>query len=338
MAGVACRRAGVSLLGDAVVAGRAGLVLVKHWTIPWRRDTGAEEAVTRSVWRVQVFVGGFAIGMAEGVGLAGLRECDLGFQRAEKDLIVCGGAAVVIQLHDVNVADHLRDVGFDVGRFRRGCAAAAGHVAGNQIVERVVFDERADALGVQILVGDGDAAAAQEPSARHHEGGAHAAAQIEEPVRNRAGHCRSPGDAGMTGCGDVVQICAAGAARRGRGAGRLHVGSVTVVERGAGDPARVEHLDQPAHVIDVIVGEDGKVDRGDAERVEQSDDLRAAAGRATVDQQRLARRRDDQRRCSGADVDEIDSGLARLGVRTLHEQRQEHGSDGGKLLGHGARS
>src|SRR5262249_51206231 len=143
-----------------------------------------------------------------------------------------------IELDDVDVADHLRDVGLDVGRLGRRRAAAAGEIAGHEVVEVVVLDERADALRVEIAVGDGDLAAAEEVAAGGDEGRAHAAAEIE----HRPGDRGLPGYAGVGGCGDVVEIRAARARRRGRRARRLNGRIVAVVEGGAGDAAGVHRL------------------------------------------------------------------------------------------------
>ena len=54
-------------------------------------------------------------------------------------------------------------------------------------------------------------------------------------------------------------------------------GAVAVVVGDAGDAPRVEQLDHAGVVIDVVVRDHGEVDGGDAERVEQRADLRAAA-------------------------------------------------------------
>jgi hypothetical protein len=180
--------------------------------------------------------------VTEGVGLAGLRERDFRLQRAQERLVVRRRAAMVIELHDVDVADHLADIRFDVRSLRRRRAPAAGEIARHQVVEVVVLDEGADALGVQILVGDRDAAAAQEMSAGCDECGAHAAAEIDDVAR----HGGLPRHAGMPGGGDVVQVGTAGAVGGRRRAWRLHLSGVAVVVRDAGDLAGIEHLDVPS--------------------------------------------------------------------------------------------
>src|SRR5204863_10046433 len=92
-----------------------------------------------------------------------------------------------------------------------------------------------------------------------------------------------------------------------------------------------------AHVIDVVMRDDGPVEGGDAERVEQPGDPRAAARRAAVDEERPARRRDDQRPGALTHIDKIDPGLphASLCAGTLTEQKEDKRGDGRELFRHG---
>src|SRR5207249_319073 len=144
-------RAGIALLRHAIVARRARFVLIEDRPGAERgRDAGAGELVADGRRRVQVLVRRLTVRMAERVEFSRLREGDLRFERREKRLVVRRGAAVVIELHDVDVAGHLRDVGLDVWRLRGRGAAAAGEIAGDEVVEIVVLDERADALRVQV--------------------------------------------------------------------------------------------------------------------------------------------------------------------------------------------
>ena len=92
----------------------------------------------------------------------------------------------MIELNHVDVAGHLARVRLDIGRFFSGRAAAAREVAGDEKIEIVEFDLEADALGVQIVVVDGNRAAAQQPAARYKARGVHATPQIDHlPGINR---------------------------------------------------------------------------------------------------------------------------------------------------------
>jgi hypothetical protein len=192
---------------------------------------------------------------------------------------------VVVDLHDVDVAGKLADIRFHVGRLRSAGAAASGEIARDDEVEVVELDEEADALGVQIVVRDGDRPAAQKVASCGETGGCHAPAKVDHLAR-RDGLSRDPG---VTCGGDVVQVRPTRAGRRGRGSRRLHVGSVTVVVRDPRHAPCVQQLHQTRIVVDVVVSEHGVVDRGDSQRVEQRADLGAAPRRAAIDEQRLPR-------------------------------------------------
>src|SRR5205814_9072872 len=83
--------------------------------------------------------------------------------------------------------------------------------------------------------------------------------------------------------------------------------------------------------------EDGVIDGRNAERVQQrQDSVRARPWRAAVDEQRLARRRDDQRAGAGSDVNEVDVGVARLRLRALRQRDENEDKSEGNLLEHEA--
>ena len=193
----------------------------------------------------------------------------------------------------------------------------------HDVVEVVVFDQQADALGVQVLVGDGRDAAAQQPSAGDDAGRPHAAAEVD----HLPGLDRRPRHAGASRRRDVVQVGAASAVWCGRRPGRLHGGVVAVVERRAGDPSGVQQLRDAGDVVDVVVRDDREIDRRDAERVEQRGDFRAAAAERrrrraafSPSARRSASTRPGRRRRS-----RCAPGGFPLGVRTLREQKKNQG-------------
>ena len=173
------------------------------------------------------------------------------------------------------------------------------------------------------VVGDRDAAAAQQPSAGDETGGAHAAAEVDHlcPARSSARvtpHGRWRRRVLVRG----VRACR----WRCRRARRHDVRPRRRCRRRCRPPGPALNTSvRPPIVIDVVVREDRVVDRRDAERVRAVGMIFACrAGRAAVDEQRLAGRRDDQRAGAGADVDEVDPGAggpARAGVAEQKDKR-----------------
>ena len=177
----------------------------------------------------------------------------------------------MVELCDVHVAGELTNPGFDVRRFLGAGTAAAGKVARDDEVEVVELDEQADGFGVEILVGDLDRPAAEQPAADHEAGGAHAAAEIDH-LTGRDGR---PHDAGgnRRSCRPVY----ARPVEPVRLGGNDARGVAVVVGDSTGPGG--DDLGQAGVVIDVVVGEDRVVERRDAQRIQRRDDLRGAGSR-----------------------------------------------------------
>src|SRR5207253_8786291 len=100
-------RARVALLRCAIISRRALFELIEDRSGAGRSHTGAGERAAAGRRRVEELVDARAVRVAERVVGAGLRDRDFGLQRAEEPLVARRRAAVMIELHDIDIAGQL---------------------------------------------------------------------------------------------------------------------------------------------------------------------------------------------------------------------------------------